>query len=316
MPDLSGMELDRALRLLELVGVASRLIRLVPNRGQKGHVVAQAPAAGTPIAREAAVQLHVEEDNPIRLLPEVYQEEDKNEEGPGGAERVPNMLHDFLYIPQTILAELGRKVQNMHRLLSPEGAPASFLPWLAALIPMEFDAGWPEDVVRSVIRDAPRLLAKRGTAAGLEEMIHLHTGVEVTVQENAWPHNGFCVARTAIAESAVVSTVPRSEDAFFVELPPGRTIGRAVVERILRILDAEKPVHLRSCVVQSRQAAPYVVEGERIGWDFVVGVSRVPGPVVTSPARWGAQCPVPSRSKIGDESGDSFAEVPEEKSGE
>ncbi len=316
MPDLSGMELERALRLLELQGARRPLVRLVPNRGHRGAVVAQTPSPGEPLEPGTPVKLDVEEENPIRLLPEVYQEEDKSDVGTGGAERVPNMLHNFLFVPQTILSDLSLKVQNMHRHLSPEGAPASFLPWLADLIPMEFDASWPEDVVRGVIRDAPRLLAKRGTAEGLEEMIRLHTGVDVTVHENAWPHNGHCIGVTRIGEAAIVSTVPRAEDAFYVELPPGENIGRAQIERILHILDAEKPVHLRCCVVQSREDTPYVVEGDRVGWDFVVGVSRVPGRQVTPPARWGADCPVPTRSMTGSESQDSFVEVPEENSGE
>ncbi len=316
MPDLAGMELDRALRLLELAGAEHPLIRLVPNRGKKGAIVAQSPEPGTTLHPGTLVRLDVEEDNPIRLLPEVFQEEDKLETGAGGAERVPNMLHNFLYIPQTLLTELGRKVQNMHRMLSPEGAPASFLPWLARLIPMEFDAGWPEDVTRAVIRDAPRLLSRRGTAEGLEEMIELHTGVQVKVHENAWPHMGNCVGQSMVGQAAIVSTVPRSEDAFYVELPAGEKVGRAVVERILRIIDAEKPVHLRCCVVQSRESAPSPVEGDRVGWDFVVGVSRVSGPVTTPPARWGARCPVPTRSKHGDGSVDSSVEVPEEKNGE
>lgn len=316
MPDLSGMEVHRALRLLELRGAARPLIRLVPNRGRRGTVVAQTPPPGEPLDANTSVRLDVEEDNPIRLLPEVYQEEDKSEVGPGGAERVPNMLRDFLFIPQTLLSELGRKVQNMHRYLSPEGAPASFLPWLADLIPMEFDAGWSEDLVRAVIRDAPRLLARRGTAEGLAEMIRLHTGVEVRIHENAWPHNGHAIGATAVGEAAIVSSVPRAEDAFYVELPPGEKVGRAQIERILHILDAEKPVHLRCCVVQSSEAAPCVVTGDRVGWDFVVGVSRVPGPQVTPPARWGADCPVPTRSKTRSESPDSFVEVPEENSGE
>jgi phage tail-like protein len=287
MPDLVGMDLDRALRLLDLAGVYNRVTRLVQQRGRKGQVLEQSPEPGAPLDEYTTVRLAVEDDNPIRLLPEVFHDEDQKPIDSTGGERPPNMLRNFLFIIQQMLSGIERQLTHMDRQLSPEGASESFLPWLCGLVPMEFDAGWTTDRVRQVLRDAPKLLAKRGSAEGLAEMIELHAGIKVKVHENAWPQRGYVIGATRIGETAIVSTVPGPDDAFYIELISDEPISRAQLERILRLVDSEKPVHLRTMVVQPRQAKPKQGVGSAIGFDFVVGASQIAGPVVTPPARIG-----------------------------
>ena len=285
-PKLVGVDLDRALRLIELTGLKAAL-RVVPDKGRRGQVVDQSPAPVAEIAPGETVRLVVEEDNPIRFLPEVFHEEDLRGYDSLGRERPKHMLRSFLCIPQQMLGAVDRQMVHMDRQLSPEGASESFLPWLLGLVPMEIDFSWSTDRLRQVLRDAPRLLKLRGTAKGLEEMIELQTGVKVKVHETAWPHKGNLIGQARIGETVIVSTVPREDGAFYLELQNDEPVPRAQMERILRILDAEKPVHLKTTVVRKQTPPTPVVAGSQIGYNFVIGTSPVSGAVVTPPARIG-----------------------------
>jgi len=245
--------------------------------------------------------LEVEEDNPIRLLPEVFQEEDTWAYDSNGSERPTNMLQNFLFIIQAMLSGVGRHVDDMHRYVTPEGAPTQFLPWMLKLMPLEFDAGWSEDRMRQILRGAPALLRKRGTKEGLIAMIELYAGVKAQVSENAWPHKGVCIGNGYIGESAIVSTVPSSDDAFTIELLSDEELSREQMERILRLVDAEKPLHLRASVIQRRTKVPVTSNKDRIGIDYIVGKSNVSGPIVTRPARIGirdGRTEIPLQEKI------------------
>ncbi|MFM7204854.1 MAG: phage tail protein [Myxococcota bacterium] len=287
MPLLEGTSLDRALRLLGHAGLQEPVVRLV--KGERyGLVVSQAPPVGSPVSPEMTLYLEVEEDNPIRFLPEVFQEEDTQEIDSNGSDRPVNMLQNYLYIIQWGMTRLDRAVRTMHRQLTPEGASAGFLPWLLGLIPMELDASWSEDRMRQVLRDAPRLLRLRGTADGLVELIELYTGIKVRVLENAWPHRGFVIGRARVNNHAIVSTVPDSDSGFTIEILANQDVSPEQLERILRIVDAEKPVQLRASVVQAERTLPLSSGGIPIGRQFVVGKSTVAGPVISSPARLAA----------------------------
>lgn len=300
MPNLVGIDITRSLRLLKLVGIERPRLRLIVGEN-RGVVLDQFPPPDTILGPDSSVLLEIEEDNPIRHLPEVYQEEDTWAYDSVGAERPPHMLRSFLFIIQALLSGIGQHTENMHRYVTPEGAPPQFLPWLLKLMPLEFDASWSEERMRQILRDAPQLLRKRGTKEGLIAMIELYAGVKASIAENAWPHKGVCVGLGGIGESAIVSTVPSSDDAFTIELVTDEELSREQMERILRLVDAEKPLHLRASVVQRRSKKPATGSKDRVGIDHVVGVSRISGPVITEPARLGVRTgfsEIPLQEKI------------------
>ena len=257
-PPLVGGTLHRALSLLSQAGLPSPEVRLVEGDGPRGRIIAQDPRPGAEFDPSEPLALTVLEDNPIAHLPEVMREDDRDAEDSGGHPRPQNMLRRMLMMTQHLIADVERQVDHMDEQLSPEGASPAMLGWLGERIPLVFEPHWAERQVREVLRKAPEIKAARGTAEGLTELIRLRTGLNVRVVENAWPHGGVIAGHHRVGREVSVATVPFEDDAFYVELPADAPTDGGTMERLLTVIDEEKPVHLRCCVVRARVEAPPV----------------------------------------------------------
>lgn len=276
MPELVGMPLTRARRVLEFYGVGVRL-QLVERPGPQGSIFAQLPEPGTRVTPGETVLLAVRQESPVQYLPEIFQQEDEATKDARGNARNPLFLRRFLMMIQQQYHGLETTVETLHETFDPARAPRRMLPWLARFLPIELDASWSTDKVRQVMLQAPALLAQRGTAQGLEAMIQLYFDMKVTVHENAWPHRGVVVGRSQVGGLVCVSTVPPPPLALYVEVPAEVALDTVAWERLLRLVDREKPAHLRACVVR----APARSTAENSPRHSVVGqlvVGQAPSP--------------------------------------
>jgi phage tail-like protein len=147
----------------------------------------------------------------LKYLPPLYAGED--------------FLGRFLLIFESILNPIDRTITNLPYYFDPRTAPADWLPWLASWLGLVLDETWPADRRRALILAAVDLYAWRGTRRGLAEFLQLYTGVE-----------------PEIVEKPATRSDPGAAFRFTVRLalPKGRTVDRALVERII---EAEKPAH-------------------------------------------------------------------------
>lgn len=284
MPLLIDGTLDRALDVIKSLGLPPPQLRYVEGK-QLGRVRFQWPDAGEVLDFDTAPYLEVEEENPIRMLPEIFQEEDEREEDPYGGQRPANFLREFLFIPKSVMGSLDRSIRGMHRSLSVDEAEEPMLRWLLSLLPIEVDASWSVEQMRRILADAPALLRLRGTTRGLVLMIQLYTGLKAIIRENVWPHNGFIIAKSLISQEAIVSSVPPPDRALTIELVSDETLSRDQIERVLRVVDREKPAYVRAAVVQSSFRGDPPVIHSPIGLGSVIGRVAIGGSVVTPPAR-------------------------------
>lgn len=276
MPALEGMPLTRARRVLEFLGLPVQL-QLVERPGELNTVFAQLPEPGTPLTPGEPVRLAVRQESPVQYLPEIFQLEDERERDSQGNARNPLLLRRFLLMIQQQYAGLETTVETLHETFDPARAPRRMLPWLARFLPLELDASWSVDKVRQVMLRAPSLLALRGTARGLEAMIKLYFELDVTVRENAWPHQGVVVGQSRVGGLVCVSTVPPPALAFYVEVPGEATLDPVTWERLLRLVDREKPAHLRACVVRTpARVSPDSTARRPVVGQMVVGQAPAP----------------------------------------
>lgn len=294
------MSIIRARRILQVMGRKDFSIRLVDINRSRGRVFGQSPEAGAPLPRQAQeITLEIESPNPDAELPEIYREWDLEDTDYKGDSRPVGLLHRFLFVPQQIYGGLEESDIGFERNFDPSTAPAQFLPFLEALFPYEVYSGWDVKQRRRVLLRMPELLKKRGTAEGLEEMVQLYTELDVEVHENAWPYQGMVVGSVCIAEQPIVSQIPAESDAFYVELPEP-DMEREVIERVHRVVDAEKPAHLQYCLYAPYKQAIIERNEAPLGSDFVVGESVVSGDVHTPAASLSVEEALPSHMVPGE----------------
>jgi phage tail-like protein len=109
----------------------------------------------------------------LRYLPAVYQED------PASAE----FLERFLSIFETVLSGIERTSERIPEVFDPKRTPKEFLDWLAQWLDLGIEEDWSEAVKRKLIANASRLYQKKGTPAGLAELIEIVTGRRPTILE-------------------------------------------------------------------------------------------------------------------------------------
>lgn len=295
MPSFVGMHVDRARRILRVFGREGCRIRLIEVDQARGRVASQSPAAGTFLPADASeIELVVESDNPDRFLPEIFREWDLGDKDYKGRGRPLGLLKRFLFIPQGVYGELDWWVDFSERNFDAELAPDAFLPFLERIFPFEVYSGWTPRERRKVLIRLPELLRKRGTAEGIELMVELYTGMKVKVHEMTWPYEGQVIGDVAVGLQPVVSQIPSPLDAFYVELP-SRDLPLELIERIHRVVDAEKPAHLLYCLYAPPKEEVLEEHKAPLGVSFVVGDAVISGSVTTRDARIHAPECLPER---------------------
>lgn len=140
------------------------------------------------------------------------------------------------------LAPVFLALDNLAAYLDPELAPSDFLRWLGRWVAAVDDPELPEARRRALVAGAVALHARRGTAAGLAELVELVTGWAPAIEESG---------------GAAWSTSPGAD-------PPGGSRPGVVVRvpedadrRLLQIvLDGCCPAHLPHHITASRGGPP------------------------------------------------------------
>ena len=180
----------------------------------------------------------------LRYLPAVYQEDETSRD----------FLERFLSLFETFFAELEGRIAHIARYFDVDSSLATgdFLRWLASWLAVSVDKGWSEERLRALVRAAPEVYKKRGTRAGLEEMIEIFTGERPLIVEHFQTTCAHAVepqqtasdheARVEIEElyRSLYGTDPYC---FCVLLKPFQLSGEEERKAVRRIIDAEKPAH-------------------------------------------------------------------------
>lgn len=190
----------------------------------------------------------------INFLPAIYQAQ--AQEGHG-------LLGGLLAILEHHFAELAQRLDRIEENFNPYATSAEpdpngrdFLTWLASWVSLDLDAQWSlgldaqreEKKKRFLLDGAAELYRYRGTVAGLKSMLEQFFGIEVKIEEWAWP-DGMQIGQhsTLGIDSWLVEKINR-DNCFTVNWkPPDLNQDRLnhLVRKIRVLIDREKPAHTR-----------------------------------------------------------------------
>lgn len=120
-----------------------------------------------------SIRVYLPRSSYLRYLPAVYQEDENSRD----------FLERFLSLFETFFSQLEEQTDQVTRLFDPDSVPREFLSSLGAWLGIAADGNWPEEKLRSLLKKAVGLYRKRGTCAGIEEMIELYTGLRPKIVE-------------------------------------------------------------------------------------------------------------------------------------
>ena len=247
----------------------------------------------TPVVRR--IRLEFPRSTSLEFLPPVYREDPRAEDF---GER-------FLGLFDATLADLDRAIERAPALLDVEGVPDGVLPWLANFLDMTFEAAWDEQRRRAIVAALPRLYRMRGTVEGLRLAIRLVFDCDAAIQESAtersWGAVGrgavlratrlfgrsrarFTLGRSALSRAPLKSYGNPDHDPlaaaayrFRVLVPPGPHSSGAAWQRLLRLVEGQKPAHTQATVRSG--GSGFVIGGfSSVGVDTALGPP--PAPVI------------------------------------
>ena len=103
------------------------------------------------------------------LLPAIYQEDD--------------LTMRWTQAMDSVLSTVITTLDCFDSYLDPLLAPPDFVEWVGSWVGVAVDPEWPESRRRELVRQAAHLFERRGTAAGLRDLVYLNTGVDVDIIE-------------------------------------------------------------------------------------------------------------------------------------
>jgi phage tail-like protein len=225
----------------------------------------------TPVIR--SMTLYAPRASSLSYLPPVFQEDAVS----------ADFLDRYLSYFDTIFDEIESQIERFTGYLDPDGVPAGeFLTWLGSWLDLKFLAEWHDSTRREFIRRAIELYKLRGTLAGMQEILRLHTGLkppqpiivehfrlrDYTARHQA---GGLVDGKPYLAGWPFVPADKEIAHHFTVILPDQAAPDEDALQTMRRLIDAQKPAHTH---YEIRVVHP----GLRIGCQSTIGVDALIGP--------------------------------------
>ena len=160
----------------------------------------------------------------IKYLPDIYAGDEFTER--------------FLSIFESVNRPIENTLDSLPFYFDSATSPESFLPWLANWVGLSLADGLPTERRRSLIRNAVKLFAIRGTKIGLIQLLEIYTGLEITIDERM---PSFVLGPDSLLGTNTMLGMGMAYS-FVVKVHTSGG-GSPNVNQIDKIIEAEKPVN-------------------------------------------------------------------------
>jgi phage tail-like protein len=148
------------------------LVQGGPGRYFKLTLRLRGNGVATPVLR--GIRIWFPRSGWLQYLPAVYQEDEQS----------AAFLSRFLAILQTAFDGFDETIDDIWMLFDARSVPGKWFDWLAAWIALPIEPGWTDAQRRAVLRGAFATYRKRGTAAGIEQLVSDYAGVGARLVEH------------------------------------------------------------------------------------------------------------------------------------
>jgi phage tail-like protein len=180
------------------------LVQSAPGRYLRIRVRLLASGLKSPVLR--GIRVYFPRDSYLQYLPTVYQEDDESR----------LFLERFLSIFQTTFDALDDNIDKIWMMFDPASVPEKWFSWLASWIELPLNPLWFKQgrknalqAGRTALKKAGKIYPKRGTRAGIEELITEYTGVSARLVEHYRLRQLIVLTEKKSAAASQASYVPQ-----------------------------------------------------------------------------------------------------------
>lgn len=148
------------------------LVQSPAGRYLRMQVLLKTNGIASPLLRGA--RIYFPRESYLQYLPAIYQEDDES--------RV--FLDRFLSIFQTTFDALDQRINDTWKLFDPASTPDKWYRWLASWLALPINPVWTNQQRRAALKSAGRVYPKRGTLAGVQELIKEYSDVDARLVEH------------------------------------------------------------------------------------------------------------------------------------
>jgi phage tail-like protein len=148
------------------------LVQGGPGQYLKLTLTLRGNGSATPVLR--GIRVWYPRKSWLQFLPAIFQEDDES----------ASFLSRFLSILQTNFDDFDETIDNIAALFDPLSVPDKWYAWLAAWLALPIEPTWTDAQRRAVLKGAYRNYQRRGTAAGLEQLVADYAGVGARLVEH------------------------------------------------------------------------------------------------------------------------------------
>lgn len=215
---------------------------------------------GSSTPRIAGIDIFAPRRSSLAELPPVFREDPES----------AVFLDRFLSYFDTVFAEITAQHAGVPALFDSKAVPAGpFLDWLASWFDITFLPEWPESTRRAMVAKAIAMYRRRGTIAGLRQMLQWHTGLGEPAPAII---EHFRVKTPISIAGSLLDPAPPAH-AFTIVLPAVAAPDDAARARLDRVIVAAIPAHTRYAL---RLVTPGIAIGRQStpGIDMLLGSTR------------------------------------------
>ena len=202
------------------------------------------------------IQIFFPKQSWISYLPEIYERYDED-----------GFMDRYLGVFQSIYEDLYDEIAGMPRVFDRESTNREYLDWLAEWIGMRDSFAWPDDKLKSLIKEGLSLFKRRGTRQGIIDLLTLCTGEKPYIVE----HHQITEFRKNREQTELMRKLYGNRPDFFTVLMKEELIDTPwKKETVTRLVDYFKPAHMDWQLIVIK---PYTFVGEYtyLGVNTVLG---------------------------------------------
>lgn len=174
------------------------------------------------------LKLEISGTSLVDYLPQIYRGNDRN-----------SFLSRFLFIFQSLYADLDDEIDRLPRLFAPDHVDEEFLNWLVQWFSIKDTYIWGEEKLRLLLKNIIELYKIKGTKESIKKIVEMYLGITPLIIERFEVTDNECYKN---AKEHIDNLFGNNGFTFSVIISTDKSISSEAYAELMRIINRFKPI--------------------------------------------------------------------------